>query len=167
MSTADLPLEEQATNAQTLEHIQHVRNLINLVVVELLHRGVIHDQSKLGDMERGMYTTFTPKLRTTPFGSDEYKGLLKEMGPALQHHYEHNRHHPEFHPDGVNGMTLIDLVEMLLDWKASTLRSPNGDINRSITVGAERFKLKEADLVQILRNTVRDLGLDRYGNTPT
>jgi len=159
----ELNLEEQATNAQTLEHIQHVRNLLNLAVVELLHRGVIHDQSKLGDVELKTFVEFTPKLKASTYGSEEYKGFLREMKPALDNHYKCNRHHPEFFGDlGVNGMNLLDLVEMICDWRAATMRHANGDLQRSIEINTERFKLSP-QLVQILKNTVRDLKLDEYG----
>jgi hypothetical protein len=159
----DLSLEEQATSAQTLEHIQHVRNLINLAVVELLRRGVIHDQSKLGDLERKTFVEFTPKLKASTYGSPEYHGFLRDMKPALDNHYACNRHHPEhFGSDGVDGMNLIDLLEMLLDWKAATMRHANGDLHRSIEINTERFKLSP-QLVAILKNTVRDLGLNDYG----
>jgi len=159
----DLTLEEQATNAQTLEHIQNVRNLINIAVRELLHRAEIHDVSKLGDLERRTFVEFTPKLKTSTYGSDEYKGFLQEMKPALDNHYACNRHHPEhFGSDGVDGMNLIYLLEMLLDWKAATMRHANGDLHRSIEINTERFKLSP-QLVAILKNTVRDLQLNEYG----
>lgn len=159
----ELFLEEHATNAQTLEHIQHVRNLINIAVVELLHRGVIHDRSKLSGVELQAFTEFTPKLKASTYGSDEYKGFLAAMKPALDNHYANNRHHPEhFGEAGVDGMNLIDALEMIIDWKAATMRHADGDIQRSIEIGAERFKLSP-QLVNILKNTVRDLGLDEYG----
>ena len=34
---------------------------------------------------------------------------------ALQHHYQKNRHHPEAFERGVDGMTLVDLVEMVCE----------------------------------------------------
>jgi hypothetical protein len=35
------------------------------------------------------------------------------MGDGLKHHYAHNRHHPEFFgEDGVDGMSLVDVIEM-------------------------------------------------------
>lgn len=162
MSGQELSLEEQATNAQTLEHIQNVRNLINIAVRELLYRAEIHDVSKLGDLERKTFVEFTPKLKASTYGSDEYRGFLQEMKPALDNHYACNRHHPEHFTDGVDGMNLIDLLEMVLDWRAATMRHANGDLHRSIEINTERFKLSP-QLVQILKNTVRDLKLNEYG----
>jgi hypothetical protein len=157
--TTELSLEEQATNAQTLEHIQNVRNLINLAIRELLHRAEIHDQSKLGDIERQTFVEFTPKLKASTYGSEEYHGFLKAMKPALDNHYACNRHHPEhFGEAGILGMSLIDLLEMLLDWKASSGRHSNGNIWRSIEINQKRFGYSD-ELKGILQNTIRDLAL--------
>ena len=38
-----------------------------------------------------------------------------------------NRHHPEhFGEDGIRGMNLPDVVEMLCDWKAASERTKDG-----------------------------------------
>lgn len=77
------------------------------------------------------------------------------MKVALDHHYAHNRHHPQFHAEGVMGMTLIDLLEMLVDWVASAQQS-NGDIYKSLETNKDRFNIPEP-IVQILKNTVDKL----------
>lgn len=161
----ELSLEERATNADTREHIECVRNLINYAVAELLRRGEVHDQSKLGDVERKTFTEYTPKLRTSTYGSPEYHGFLREMKPALDNHYANNRHHPEHHKDGIDSMNLIDLLEMILDWKAATLRHADGDLMRSLEINKDRFSISP-QLFSVLENTVRDLGLVRYGQPP-
>jgi hypothetical protein len=115
-------------------------------------RGHFHDQSKLTSPEVEVFDRVTEKLAGLTYGSDEYKASLAEMGPALQHHYANNRHHPEHFTDGVAGMNLIDLVEMFCDWVAATRRHNDGDINKSITLNAERFSL-DPQLVHVLRNT--------------
>ena len=154
-----LTLEEQATNAQTLEHIQNVRNLINIAVRELLHRAEIHDVSKLGDLERKTFVEFTPKLKNSTYGSEEYHGFLREMKPELDNHYACNRHHPEhFKEAGILGMNLIDLLEMILDWKASSGRHSSGNIWNSIEINQKRFGYSD-ELKIFLQNTIRDLGL--------
>jgi hypothetical protein len=158
----ELTLEEHATNDHTREHIEVVRNLINMAVRELLRRGEIHDQSKLGDLERKTFVEFTPKLKNSVYGSEEYKGFLKDMGPALANHYANNRHHPEWFEQGISGMNLIDVLEMLLDWKAATLRHDTGDIMRSLEINQKRFGI-DSQVMAILTNTVRDMGLAEFG----
>lgn len=149
----NLSLEEKATNYDTMRHIERVRDLINVFIAELLIRGEKHDQSKLEHPEVKLFTEYTPKLATTTYGSAEYEQLRKELLPALTHHYAKNRHHPEHFKDGVNDMNLLDIVEMLCDWKASSERHNDGNIRKSIEINAKRFKL-DPQLIQILENTV-------------
>jgi hypothetical protein len=116
-----------------------------------------HDESKLQEPEKSMFDEFTPKLRDSTYGSDEYKGFLAQMGEALQHHYANNRHHPEHFENGVAGMTLVDLVEMLADWKAATERHADGDLGKSLEIQKERFGISD-QLSSILHNTAVEAG---------
>jgi hypothetical protein len=138
---------------ETYEHIGVVREYLTVVVTELLVRAVDHDASKLEEPELEMYNEFTPRLKDSTYGSDEYKGFLKEMGSALQHHYRENRHHPEHHENGIKGMNLIDLVEMVCDWVAASERHADGDPHRSIDINQQRFGYSD-DVKSILHNTV-------------
>lgn len=151
-----LTLEQQATNAETQKHIRLVASLLHKVAKELLDRADIHDQSKLESPEVEMFTEFTAKLATSTYGSPEYDEFRKQMGPALAHHYAHNRHHPEHFKHGINEMTLVDLIEMLCDWKASSTRHNDGNIRKSIEHNANRFAISP-QLVRILENTADDL----------
>lgn len=137
----------------TYQHIQQVQRLLNVATVDLLRRSEEHDQSKLDSPEREVFDEFTPKLAGSTYGSEEYKGFLQAMQPALQHHYAANSHHPEHYPDGVRGMSLLDVLEMLCDWKAATLRHNDGDIRKSIEINQKRFGYSD-ELKQILLNTL-------------
>ncbi len=142
---------------ETYKHIGVVRGLLGQVIKELIDRGDGHDASKLVDPELETFNEYTPKLKRSTFGSDEYKGFLIGMGEGLQHHYANNRHHPEHHINGVDDMTLVDLVEMICDWIAATQRHDDGDIHRSIEINKERFRYDD-QLCRILHNTVDALG---------
>ena len=61
------------------------------------------------------------------------------MKTARQHHYAANRHHPEHFTKGIDDMTLIDIIEMLCDWKAASLRQNDGNLLKSIEINAQRF----------------------------
>lgn len=141
----------------TIEHIGNVDRLLEKVIINLEWRSSEHDASKLQEPEKSMYDEFTPKLKTSTYGSDEYKRFLKDMGVALKHHYENNSHHPEHYPDGINGMSLLDVIEMLCDWKAAGMRHADGDIRKSLEINVGRFDISE-QLEKILRNTVEELG---------
>lgn len=137
---------------KTLRHIETVRNFLNACITELLHRAEQHDQSKLQAPEKDGFDELTEKLRGSTYGSPEYKKFLEQLKPVLAHHYANNRHHPEHFENGVNDMTLIDLLEMLVDWKSSGLRHDDGDIFKSIEINKKRFNISD-DLARILENT--------------
>lgn len=140
---------------KTLRHIEAVRNYLNLCVKELLHRGEQHDQSKLQSPEREMFDEWTGKLRATTYGSPEYKAMTAEMKKgALAHHYAHNRHHPEHHKNGIKDMTFMDVIEMLCDWKASSMRHNDGNILKSIEIQQEKLEFSD-DMRIILENTAK------------
>jgi hypothetical protein len=152
----ELTIAEIKGNAATLDHISKVRGLLQKAAIELLKRGESHDKSKLESPERETFAEYSLRLSGVTFGSPQYFDYLHEMKSALDHHYQNNRHHPQFFENGVDGMNLVDLFEMLLDWWASTKRHNDGDIMNSITVNSDRFGISP-QLTQILRNTIRDL----------
>jgi hypothetical protein len=137
----------------TLAHITQVQDIMWEVIHDLIRRASVHDQSKLASPEVELFDEMTPKLATSTYGSEEYKGFLQQLKPALDHHYAHNSHHPEHYADGVRGMSLLDLVEMLCDWKAATLRHKDGDIRKSIEMNQKRFGYSD-ELKQIFLNTL-------------
>ena len=141
----------------TRKHIVLVQECLGAMVARLAHRRAIHDASKLLPPEKPMYDEFTPLLQETVYGSDEYKAMLAKMGPALQHHYANNSHHPEYYPNGINGMSLLDIIEMLADWKAAGARHSTGNMERSLEINQKRFVISE-QLMDVLRNTVREMG---------
>lgn len=141
----------------TWEHIREVQKNLRQVGTELTRRGLEHDQSKLHSPEVEVFDRVTPLLKSLEYGSEEYKASLKDMGAGLDHHYAHNDHHPEHHPSGFYGMNLIQMIEMLADWKAATMRNPNGDLELSIEQNGERFGY-DSKMKHILLATARSLG---------
>ncbi|MGG3800624.1 DUF5662 family protein [Metabacillus fastidiosus] len=166
----------------TKEHIAQVREFMLIFAQGLIQRALVHDHSKLQSPELEIFTKYTPKLKNSTYGSDEYKTFLKEMQVALKHHYENNSHHPEHYkkyvcngcfieykehlntcscgyshfqeePD-IKQMDLLDIVEMICDWKAATMRHADGDIEKSIDINQKRFKYS-SDLAEIFHNTVK------------
>lgn len=123
---------------------------------ELKMRGARHDDSKTKSPELELFDIYTPKLAGCTYGSDEYKQFLKGLKPALDHHYTENRHHPEHFENGIQGMNLVDLVEMFCDWYAATKRHNDGDIMKSIKINQGRFGYSD-DLKAIFENTYRDI----------
>ena len=137
----------------TLKHIKRVRLYIKKCMKELFKRTKLHDRDKIrNSTEKALFDEFTPKLKDCTYGSAEYKSFLVGLKPALDEHYAINRHHPEHFINGINGMNLIDLLEMICDWKAASERQTDGDIFRSIELNQNRFGYSY-DLKTILINT--------------
>ena len=141
--------------AETHKHVRNVQKNINVFAIDLLKRGENQDNSKFEEPELSIFADQTSKLGQTAYGSDEYKSLLGLVKPAIDHHYSKNRHHPEHWPNGVEDMTLIDLLEMLADWKAATERNKDGNIRKSIEINSTRYNMSP-QLRTIFENTVRE-----------
>lgn len=138
----------------TQKHIERVRQIIRFITDRLTLRGVNHDKTKLESPEVEIFAKFTPKLGDVKYGSEEYQEYLNAMKPALDHHYANSRHHPEHFANGINDMTLVDIIEMISDWKASSERQKDGNLLKSIEQNAQRFGYCD-QLKQILINTAR------------
>ncbi len=143
---------------ETVAHVRRVGSLLVQVSYGLMNRAVHHDDTKFSPEEFEAFARETPALKGLTYGSPEYKAALDRLGPALRHHYDHNRHHPEYHgEDGLAGMNLLDLTEMLADWKAATERHANGSLAKSIVGNAARFKYG-AEMMGLLARTAIALG---------
>lgn len=142
------------STADTLKHALRVGELMGQPIKELVDRSVRHDRSKTEEPELAIFNEFTPKLRDSTYGSEEYKGFLEAMGEGLAHHYANNPHHPEHFDEGIAGMTLVDLIEMLADWRAATERHADGSLLKSLAIQKDRFGISD-QLTEILWNTAR------------
>lgn len=141
----------------TFDHINRVRVLLEEARTNLMTRSATHDQSKLGALEKAAFDIATPRLKELEYNSPEYKASLAELGVALDHHYANNSHHPEHYSDGIRGMSLLDVIEMLMDWKAASERHATGDVVKSIEQNQGRFGYSD-DLKAILLNTAKEMG---------
>ena len=139
---------------ETQKHIEKVRKYIRFFTDRLTTRGENHDASKLESPEIELFAEHTERLAEIEYGSEEYKKELEALKPALDHHYSVNKHHPQYYPNGIEGMSLIDLIEMIADWKASSERYNSGNLLKSIELNIKRFNI-EPQLAQILINTAK------------
>ena len=135
------------------EHQSKVKYWLSSFIHILQGRSESHDQSKLKDpAEKALFDYWSPELRRLTFGTFEYKLALDGMGEGVKRHYRANRHHPEHYENGVNGMTLVDLMEMVADWMAAAeARGTHVDLENAKT----RFGLSD-QLIEIIANTLRE-----------
>ena len=145
----------QTCLAETHKHVRTVQKNLHLFIQDLIHRSQIHDDSKFEEPELSIFASNGHKLKSTSYGTPEYEALLNETRPAITHHYSLNRHHPEYHKNGINDMNLVDLLELLADWKAAGERNKDGNINKSISVNTSRFDISP-QLRKILENTAAE-----------
>lgn len=118
----------------TLAHIRQVGTFIADASRELVLRASRHDHSKLMPPEKDAFDRETPSL-------------------ALRAHYAANSHHPEHYGNGIAGMDLFDLVELVADWKAAAMRMQDGSDNPNLEHNVERFGI-DPQLACILQNTL-------------
>lgn len=178
--------EQYDSTDDTVRHIGRVRELLGEVLRNLEERARQHDASKLVEPEKSVFDQMTQKLHGMTYGSQEYWACMNKMTPALQHHYQANRHHPEHGSPNVcctcftewpagakecpqcgdadkeplaptlTNMTLLDIIEMLADWKAATERHDDGDIRRSLAINTRRFCIPPA-INRLMDLTIEEL----------
>lgn len=142
----------------TAKHIYRVRELLSWFADDLNRRGQHHDKSKFDPVESGPLNemqAIIDREGQAPYGSDEYKRRTALLGPMLAHHYANNSHHPEHYPNGVDGMDLLDLVEMFFDWKAASERGEESAMN--LSAACARFKVSD-QLASIFKNSADRMG---------
>jgi hypothetical protein len=151
---------------ETQAHINRVGDFLETAIQNLWDRKYRHDASKMVEPELSAFNIATPKLANLEYGSEEYKQSLRDLGPALAHHFAENDHHPEHFENGVRGMSLMALIEMLCDWRAASERvkqrtdDPEKVVSfeSGLVFNKERFGISD-DLYEILLNTARELDM--------
>lgn len=141
---------------KSVQHIRDVQALIMECSINLQDRLLAHDQSKLVEPERSAYEGLDEKLVGIEFGSDAYKLTIKaHLGSALNHHYAYNRHHPEHYSNGIAGMSLFDLLEMLCDLRAICTEKGKPEIDLETN---KRIHNMSDEMYGLLLNTIEELG---------
>jgi hypothetical protein len=151
-----LTLEQQACNYETVKHIRLVQHYLNKFAKALINRGEVHDETKLHSPEVELFAEYTDQLAKFTYNSEEYNECKKKLAPALEHHFAREKHHPEHWTNGVDDMNLVDVVEMFVDWKSSSERQHNGNIEKSIEINQKRFNISP-QLARIFQNTIEFL----------
>lgn len=146
--------EEMAEHfSVTYAHINKVREKIWVLIQELDARAKAHDHTKLESPQKEIFAKENSKLASLTYGTPEYEESLQRIQPALDDHYAKERHHPAHWEHGVDGMDLIDVIEMVCDWVSSTERNRAGNIHKIMAINKERFQISD-QLAKIITNTV-------------
>ena len=151
--------QEKKHILETWEHIEKVRTNMEVIAKNMANRSNYHDQSKLKEPELKSYSYYGAQLRNYKYGSPEYFQMFNspEFRVGLDHHYANNSHHPEYYPNGIRGMSMMDILEMMADWKAAAERTKEGNLKDSFAYNKKRFDIPD-DIFNMMERTAKELG---------
>lgn len=134
------------------DHRRHVDRGLRDIATELVVRANMHDRSKMEPEEREIYKRVTPEFANVQYGTPEYEAVKAKLGPALDHHYQHNDHHPEHFENGIAQMDLMQLAEMTVDRYAAWKRNPTISLMESLEIMRKQYGV-QSQLFAIIVNT--------------
>ena len=140
----------------TIMHVREVQDNLKDITNDIDKRGIVHDMSKFQEPEFSVFCETRPEFVNVNYGTPEYKAVCEKAKVAVDHHYENNRHHVAFHKDGIKDMNLLDVLEMLADWKAANKRSSDLSFEDSLPKCFENYKIDET-LQNLIINTLKYL----------
>lgn len=133
-------------------HIEGVRHKLLSIASKLVSRAYNHDSSKLKEPEYSLWCKMDQEPRYK-YGTKEYKDKVQRYKEVFDLHYTANSHHPEHHQFGIDGMDLIDLIEMTVDWISYKKEVTIKEAIEVIEKQSVRYNLSE-QLQNILKNTI-------------
>lgn len=140
--------EEAKVLITLLRHHRQVSYLLRELARQLENRADLHDLSVLELDEFEGRVEIQHVARKYPYDSPEYRESIKD-NTSLQLHYSRNSHHPEHYPNGVDGMSFIDFIEMTIDWLGASRTYRNTSFEDGLKDQIRRFKLQPNHLYLI------------------
>lgn len=135
--------EEIKTLITMLRHRIAVQRNLRRISQQIEARIIEHDSSKFQEDEFEGFVEINVVARVHPYGSEEYKNSISH-NKAVELHWSRNRHHPEYNRDigkGVEAMTLVDMIELVCDWKAASETYGQTSFQESLAIQSKRFNL--------------------------
>lgn len=146
---------EYDSTYDTMIHKFNVFTVMNLLIKDSVNRAIAHDNSKMESPEKEIYDKFIPQLKPVKYGTPEYIAVTSQMKKeGGNHHNQVNRHHPEYFENRVDGMNIIDLLEMICDWFAASIRSDSPFLE-GLNSNIKRHNISP-QLENIIRNTYNE-----------
>lgn len=136
-----------------LDHKKKVKDRMLFLAKEIIKRAEEHDDSKLKPPEINWLIEMDKEPKVE-YGTPEYFEKIKKWDKFFKHHYKNNNHHPaHYNEQGVYGMTIVDLVEMMCDVISYIKELHVYQASNIIKEQKERFDIDEG-IAQILINTL-------------
>jgi len=148
---------EFGTLCEVLQHQSRVRANIAEMRAKLELRGIRHDMSKLDAEEFDVFASTHEQFKTVNYNTPEYAECVRLAKPAVDAHYAKNSHHTAHYANGFADMSLFDIMEMLADWLAASVRSPDLTFVESLPAAFDRYDIPINMRIVIL-NTLIELG---------
>ncbi len=135
------------TLLKMLKHKAIVTKNFRNFIAKLEEREAMHDVSKFNQDEFDGFAELDSDEVFKLYGTDEYKKLIAD-NIGIKLHYQRNRHHPEYHKDGSEGVTgfnlmskmsFLDILEMVIDWKSAS-ETYGTSFKESVQYSIKRFE---------------------------
>lgn len=150
-------MSKQTVMENISAHRDSVAVSLHRVIRNLTSRIWNHDRDKYIDDELVEYLAKRPAQDFShAYGSQEHNQIRGELKPILDNHYREASHHPEHFENGMLGMSLLDLLEMLADWKSANVAHGRSGFMESVEFNKERFNIPD-DIYVILVNTIKEM----------
>lgn len=117
------------------------------LATKLMSRGCEHDNSKFEPEE---FRRMAQILNGRQCFTDANVQLSPEEVKAIKHHWEGNRHHPEFF-DNSDDMTELDVIEMVCDWFARSIQYGTDFIPFVKERQENRFKFSKKKFAEVMK----------------
>jgi hypothetical protein len=145
--------DEKEFLERNIKHRYYVSFFLMKLIEDLFLRSNVHDVSKHSDEEFEGFRKSIYYLKG-PWGQENRPPeILEQLNESLQIHYKRNDHHPEHFENGMEDMDLVQLLELIADWRAAMIGQDNHDIDETIATGQERFGYPDF-MAKILKNTL-------------
>lgn len=143
------------TLLKMMRHKIFVQANMHDLIAKLQRRAIKHDSSKYLDDEFNGFAELDSVEAFKKFGTPEYKALI-ENNVGILSHYKRNTHHPEHFENGIAGMSFLDIVEMVIDWK-SACETYGNDFEKSLEFSIKRFGCDEKQewLIRLIAKEIK------------
>lgn len=137
--------QEAKTLITIFRHVAIVRKNLAKISNALNERARVHDLSKFSEDEFAGFVEVNRIAREHPYGSKEYVESLKD-NKVIELHFSRNSHHHEYYPHGVADMSLLDIIEMVADWKAASETYGQTSFADALEFQRKRFDLTDSQM---------------------
>jgi len=136
-----------------VQHKKAISDIMYKLADMIRKRADAHDDSKLDSTEFNKWSlNYLPESKRN-LDNKEFKKTFEKLGEVREIHYSKNRHHLEFFNGDIKKINIIDLLEIICDWIASTANQDKGNLRLTIERAKERFKFSK-EIEHIILNTL-------------